>query len=52
MKNQVTAKENAVKPETVANNEPAPNLTETAIVEIKKNKFVPLEYALFDVNKV
>lgn len=45
LKGDKAAKENAVKPETGANNEPAPNLTETAIVEIKKNKFVPLEYS-------
>ena len=45
LKGDKAAKESAVKPETGANNEPAPNLTETAIVEIKKNKFVPLEYS-------
>ena len=45
LKGDQAAKENAVKPETGANYDSAPNLKETAIVEIKKEKFVPLEYS-------
>ena len=45
LKGKDAAKENAVKPETGAeNNSPAPNLQETGLVEKKKTKFVPLEY--------
>ena len=47
LKGEQAAKENAVKPETgVDNNEKLiPNLEETSISQIKKKKFIPIEYS-------
>ena len=46
LKGDEAAKENAVKPETGAeDNLPAPNIKETGLVQSEKKKFIPLEYS-------
>ncbi len=45
LKGEHAAKENAVKPETGVDNGPAPNLLETSLSKIEKQKFEPVEYS-------